>query len=371
MKHLFGFGPARRAVLLGLVAVTGCTTAIKGPPTLKGAFKNDFRIGVAVNQRQFYGEDPRGNPIIQQQYDSISPENVLKWEIVHPQLGTYNFDAPDQYVRFGETNHIYIVGHTLVWHSQTPRWVFRNPNGQPLTRDELLDRMHDHIKTVVGRYKGRIQVWDVVNEALNEDGSLRKSAWMRIIGPDYIEKAFQWAHEADPDAILRYNDFSLENEPKRKGAIALLKKLQSEGIPVSAVGLQGHCNLSFPTRKQEDSMIRDFAKLHLQVMVTELDVDCSRGGQRSTSADVAANAQAQREASPAPGFLSDNLQRQLAKRYSDLFGVFVKHKDVVSLVTFWGVTDADSWRARGNPLLFDRHGEPKPAFDAVLHAAGR
>ena len=295
----------------------------------------------------------------------------MKWESVHPRADGYAFEGPDQYVSFGESNHMLVVGHTLIWHSQTPRWVFQGTNGQPLDRDTLLQRIHDHIQTVVGRYKGRIQVWDVVNEALNEDGTLRQSPWMKIIGEDYIAKAFQYAHEADPKAVLRYNDYSLENEPKRNGAIALIKKLQAQGVPVTSIGLQGHGNLSFPTAEQEDATIAAFAKLNLQVMITELDIDCSRGGQRTTTADVAANSQAQSGVSPSNGGLSDALQQQLARRYSELFGVFLKHKKDIKLVTFWGVTDADSWRSRGNPLLFDRNGRPKPAFDAVIQAAGR
>ena len=207
---------------------TGCATK---PTTLKEAFKNDFLIGVAINQKQFDNEDQRGDPIIKSQFNSISPENVLKWESVHPEPGVYDFTKADRYVAFGESNHMVIVGHTLVWHHQTPGWVFQDTNGNPVTREVLLERMHDHIQTVVGRYKGRIKVWDVVNEALKDDGTLRKSPWEKIIGDDYIEKAFQYAHEADPDAKLHYNDYSLENEPKRQGAIALIKKLKAEGIP--------------------------------------------------------------------------------------------------------------------------------------------
>ena len=376
MKRHLIFNPAVCAMLLGLpiaglLTMTGCTTVPKGPPTLKGVYKKDFLIGVAVNQNQFSGEDARGNPIIKANFNSIAPENVLKWQSVHPRPDAYAFEGPDQYVKFGEANHMLIVGHTLVWHSQMPRWVFQDTNGEPVDRETLLRRMHDHIQTVVGRYKGRIKVWDVVNEALNSNGTLRQSPWMKIIGEDYIAKAFQYAHEADPKAVLRYNDYALESEPKRRGAIALLKKLQAQGVPVTAIGLQGHCNLISPTVEQEDAAIAAFAGLKLQVMVTELDIDCSRGGQRTTSADVADNAQAQAAESSSAEGLSDNLQQQLARRYSDLFSVFIKHKDVVKLVTFWGVTDADSWRARGNPLLFDRNGQPKPAFDAVIKAAGQ
>jgi endo-1,4-beta-xylanase len=372
-KHIL-FDPAIYPVLavlasVGLLTVAGCTTTPIWKPTLKGAYQSDFLIGVAVNQNQFSGNDSRGNPIIEANFNSISPENILKWESVHPRPDGYEFAGADQYVNYGRAHHMLIVGHTLVWHSQTPRWVFEDSKGQPVDRDTLLARMRDHIHTVVGRYRGRIKVWDVVNEALNEDGTLRQTPWMNIIGEDYIAKAFQYAHEADPKAVLRYNDYSLENEPKRNGAIALLKKLQAKGVPVTAIGLQGHGNLSFPTAEQEDAAISAFARLNLQVMITELDLDCSRGGQRSTSADVAANAQAQREGNLSTAGLSDSLQQQLAARYADLFRVFLKHKDVIKLVTFWGVTDADSWRARGTPLLFDGNGRPKPAFDAVIQTA--
>jgi endo-1,4-beta-xylanase len=346
--------------------LAGCATA---PPTLKDAFKNDFKIGVAINQRQFTGVDTNGDSIIINQFNSISPENILKWESVHPRPDTYAFDGPDKYVEFGERNNMFIIGHTLVWHSQTPRWVFQDADGKPLTRDALLKRMHDHIQTVVGRYKGRIKVWDVVNEALNDNGTLRQSPWLRIIGEDYIAKAFQYAHEADPDAILRYNDYSLENEPKRKGAIALLKKLQAENVPVTALGMQGHANLIWPTPELEDAAITDFAKLGLKIMVTELDIDASQRGQRNQSADVALNGQGAGNAGSSTNGLSDSAQQKLAERYRELFKVFLKHRDEISLVTFWGVTDADSWRRRGNPLLFDGNWKPKPAFDAVIQTA--
>ncbi|MGP8199890.1 MAG: endo-1,4-beta-xylanase [Limisphaerales bacterium] len=361
----------RHTAILATLIVVGCAGVTSAPPTLKDAYSKDFLIGVAVNQRQCAGRDKRGDAIIQANFNSITPENVLKWEFVHPNPDTYAFAGPDLYVKFGEENHMLIVGHTLVWHSQTPHWVFQDTNGQPLDREALLKRMRDHIQTVVGRYKGRIKVWDVVNEALNEDGTLRRSPWLKIIGEDYIAKAFQYAHEADPDAVLRYNDYALEFTAKRKGAIALIKKLQAQGVPVTAIGLQGHANLNWPTAEQEDNAITDLAELKLPLMVTEMDIDCSRGGQRTTSADVAANARLQAEGRSSTPGLSPALQQQLASRYSELFGVFIKHKDVVKLVTLWGVTDADSWRARGNPLLFDRIGRPKHAFDAVIKAAGQ
>lgn len=344
--------------------------------TLKEAYKNDFMIGVAVNTNQFTGRDRRGEAIIKTQFNSISPENALKWERIHPWPGKdgYDFGPADRYVEFGEQNGMYLVGHTLVWHSQTPEWVFQDNNGRPLSgtnaadRELLLRRMHDHIQTVVGRYKGRIKCWDVVNEALNEDGTLRRSPWERIIGPDYIEKAFQYAHEADPAAILRYNDYSLENEPKRRGAITLIKKLQAEGIPIGAIGLQDHVKMDWPSIEQEDGMISDFAKLGIKVMITELDVDLLG---RSQSADVA-EMQKQQTSDLYKNGLPDSVQQALARRYAELFTVFVKHRKDITLVTIWGVTDGDSWLNWGRmnyPLLFDRDHQPKPAFASVLKCA--
>ena len=270
-------------------SLTSCATAgnAASSPTLKDAYKNIFLIGAAINQRQFTGEDPNGASLIQAQFNSISPENVLKWEIIQPRPGAngYDFEPGDRYVEFGEKHGMYIIGHTLVWHSQTPKWVFLAGDGtNDCDRETLLKRMHDHIQTVVGRYRGRIKCWDVVNEALQDNGELRKSPWLKIIGDDYIAKAFEYAHAADPEAVLRYNDYALENEPKRKGAIALIKKLQAAGIPVTAVGLQDHVKLDWPTVEQEDATISDFAKLGVKVMITELDVDLLS---RSRSADVA------------------------------------------------------------------------------------
>jgi endo-1,4-beta-xylanase len=380
MTNKFKFLP-KLAALNGIVlasCLAGCATGGNSvsQPTLKQAYKKDFLIGVAINQRQFTGEDTNGAALIAQQFNSISPENVLKWEPIQPRPGAdgYNFGPGDAYVEFGEKNGMYIIGHTLVWHNQTPRWVFQDDNGRPLSgtnaadRALLLQRMHDHIQTVVGRYKGRIKCWDVVNEALNEDGTLRQSPWLKIIGDDYIAKAFQYAHEADPDAILRYNDYALENEPKRKGAIALIKKLQAEGIPVTAVGLQDHANLEWPTAEQEDATISDFAKLGVKVMITELDINLLS---RNRSADVS-EVQRQVMSNNYTNGLPASVQQALAKRYGDLFSVFVKHRNDIALVTFWGLTDGDSWLNRGRmnyPLLFDRQWQPKPAFDAVIKAA--
>jgi endo-1,4-beta-xylanase len=359
------------------VALLACLAAnAQTAPSLKDAFQGIFRIGAAINQSQFEGRDARGVPIITAQFNTISPENVLKWESVHPRPAEFNFGPGDAYVAFGEKNHMFVIGHCLVWHSQTPRWVFQDDKGEPLTRDALLERMHEHIRAVVGRYKGRIAGWDVVNEALNEDGTMRQSPWYKIIGEDYLLKAFQFAHEADPQAELYYNDYSLENEAKRKGAVELIRKLKSDGAAITAVGLQGHDKLDWPTAEQQAATIEAFRDLGVKVNITELDVDVLPRTTRQNTADVSATAAGGAGSNPYTAGLPEEMQQKLAARYADLFKVFVKYRGAITRVTFWGVTDGDSWlnnfptRGRTNyPLLFDRQGHPKPAFDAVLKTA--
>jgi endo-1,4-beta-xylanase len=279
-------------------------------------------------------------------------------------------------VAFGEKHGMAVMGHTLVWHSQTPRWVFEDADGKPATREALIERMRDHIHTVVGHYKGRIRGWDVVNEALNEDGTLRQSPWMKIIGEDYIAMAFRFAHEADPALELYYNDYSLENEPKRKGALDLIRKLQAQGIPVAAVGLQDHINLQWPSADQLDQTIRAFGELGVKVNITELDIDVLPHATRQQTADVAARAKYAAELNPYADGLPPAVQDTLAKRYAEVFGVYLKNRKIIERVTFWGVTDAGSWLnnwpvfgRKNYPLLFDRDGNPKPAFQAVIDAA--
>jgi len=344
--------------------------------TLKDAFKKDFLVGGALNQAAFTGQNATAAAIARAQFDTISPENDLKWEHIHPQPDQYDFSAADQFVEFGQKNGMFIVGHTLIWHWQTPKWVFQDDQGKPVSRDVLLTRMHNHISTVVGRYKGKIGAWDVVNEALNEDGSLRDSPWKKIIGEDYLLKAYQFAHEADPQAELYYNDYTLENASKRAGAIALIKKLQSQGVHIAGVGLQGHYKMDWPSPAVLSETIEAFSAAGVKVMITELDMDVLPAATWSQAAEVSMNFKLQAKLNPYTKGLPDNVQQTLAKRYADLFTVLVQHRDTVSRVTFWGVTDGDSWLnnwpVRGRtayPLLFNRDGSPKPAFNAVIQTS--
>ncbi len=352
------------------------TTLASGQVTLRDAYKEHFRIGAAVNQRHYSGADEPGAEIVRRQFNSITPENDMKWERIHPAPDRYNFDPVDKYVEFGEKNGMFIVGHTLVWHSQTPKWVFEDAEGRPLTREALLQRMRDHIFTVVGRYKGRVHGWDVVNEALNEDGTMRQSPWYRIIGEDIVARAFEYAQEADPKAELYYNDYSLENEAKRNGAVELVKKLIAKGLKVTAIGTQHHNRLRSPSAGQMDATLRAFEALGVKICVTELDVDVLPPATRRATADVSTRIEPDASLNPYTSGLPEEMQAALAKRYREIFEVFLKHRHAITRVTFWGVTDRVSWlnnfpvRGRTNyPLLFDREGKPKRALEAVIGAA--
>lgn len=345
--------------------------------TLKDAYHGYFLIGTALNQAQFEEKDAGATALITAQFNSISPENVLKWESVHPRPTGFDFKAADEYVAFGEKRKMFVIGHNLIWHNQTPQWVFQDADGKPSSRDALLARMREHIATVVGRYKGRIGGWDVVNEALNEDGTLRQSPWLKGIGDDYLAKAFQFANEADPAAELYYNDYSLENPAKRRGAVALIKKLQAQGVPVTGIGLQEHDRMDWPAPAEVDATIKEFAGLGLKVMITELDVSVLPSATQSAGAEVTQHAELQARLNPYTNGLPDSVQQKLAQRYADLFSVFLKNRASITRVTFWGVSDHDSWLnywpVRGRTdyqLLFDRDNKPKAAFGAVISTAG-
>jgi len=375
-SHLFAFSlrfSAFSAVKLFCFIFFFALPPASAQPTLKDAFANTFRIGAALNPSQFLEQNTNSVALIKSQFNSITPENVLKWEPVHPKPDTFDFEPADRYVAFGEKYGMFIIGHTLVWHNQTPRWVFQDDKGNALAREALLRRMHEHISKVVGRYKGKIAGWDVVNEAVDDNGNLRRSPWFRIIGEDYIIKAYQFAHEADPKAELYYNDYDLEKEPKRNGVIALVKKLQAAGIPIAAVGNQAHYKLDSPPLAQVDATMTALSKLGVKVNITELDINVLPAPNQFSGAEVSQRFDPAKGLDPYTNGLPDEIQQKLAKRYADLFQIFLKHRDSVTRVTFWGVTDADSWlnffpiRGRTNyPLLFDRQGRPKPAYRAVI-----
>jgi endo-1,4-beta-xylanase len=331
---------------------------------LKDLVPKGWLIGVAINQNQSDGRDTAAVDLVTKQFNSITPENLLKFQSVHPQADRFTFDAQDRYVAFGVDRGMVVIGHNLVWHSQTPAWVWAGPDGGLADRATMLERMHTHINTVVGRYKGKIRGWDVVNEALNEDGTLRDSSWRRGIGDDYIAKAFEFAHEADPNVELYYNDYNLATKPaKRAGAIRIIKELQQRGLRIDAVGEQGHWRLESPTTTEIDEAITELRATGVKVMITELDVNLLPPVAPPVPGQPPSPA-----ANPYANGLPEDMQQALARRYADAFRVFLRHRDDITRVTFWGVSDGDSWLNRGRmnyPLLWDRQRQPKPAFDAL------
>lgn len=343
-------------------------------PTLRSAFTDDFLIGVAMNTRMVAGGDDKAAGIAAKQFSCLTAENDMKWGGIHPEPGKYHFEMADKYVALGAEHGMAVIGHTLVWHSQTPEWVFKGKDGGPATRAELLERMRDHILTVAGRYKGKIKGWDVVNEAISDGPEgLRDSPWRKIIGDDFIDHAFRYAKEADPEAELYYNDYGLENPEKRQRTIRLLRGLIQRGVPITGVGTQGHWQLDHPSVAEVEQTIKDFASLGLKVMVTELDVDVLPARGPRDVADISRREQADPKLDPYQKGLPDEMQQKLAKRYGELFDVFLRHRKDITRVTLWGLDDGQSWlnyfpiRGRKNhPLLINRELLPKPAFFEVL-----
>jgi len=346
------------------------------PFSLEEGYRSAFHLGVALSEQVYVQQDAIMTPLARDQFDLIVAGNDFKWERIHPKLGQYDFRRSDAMVDWAEANGKTVHGHVLVWHSQTPSWVFKNNSGGDLTRAELIERMQDHIRTVVGRYKGRIKSWDVVNEAFNDDGTMRDSKWRQIIGDDYLEIAFRTAHEVDPDVLLVYNDYSWAAAGRRAAILSMVADFKARGVPISALGIQGHWQLGYPSASQVDTILSDAASTGLQILVTELDVDVLPTAWEYSGADISTLFEYQDELNPYTGGLPADVAIQLADRYKSLFELFLKYKASIYTITLWGVTDADSWlnnfpvRGRTNyPMLFDREGLPKSAYYSILSIA--
>lgn len=349
---------------------------INNSPSLKKAFENKFYIGAALNVGQLWDRDQASSQVIKHHFNSIVAENAMKSMHLQPTEGKFNFKDADQFVEFGEKNNMFIIGHTLIWHSQAPSWFFKDENGNDVSKEVLTQRMKTHITTVVSRYKGRIHGWDVVNEAIMDDGSYRKSKFYQIMGEDFIRLAFQFAHEADPNVELYYNDYSMAQPGKRQGVVNMVEKLKSSGVKVSGIGMQGHLHLDHPKIEEFEKSIQAYAALGVKVMITELDITVLKSPDRRVGAEVSANFQYQNEMNPYKDGLPEDKANQLYNRYSDFFSLFLKYQDKISRVTLWGVSDGDSWlnnwpmRGRTDyPLLFDRQLKPKPVVQQIIELA--
>jgi GH35 family endo-1,4-beta-xylanase len=336
-----------------------------GPTALKEVCRDLFLVGAALDFRTPTEFNPAELELIRSQFNAITPENSMKPGPVHPQENSWNWTPPDTLVSFCQSNNIRIFGHTLVWHSQTNPWFFEGDD-----RTVVLTRLRDHIHTLVGRYKGRISGWDVVNEAINDGANtaggenLRNSRWLQILGPDYIPQAFRFAREADPDAALHYNDYNIESGAKHESSLLLLKRLISQGTPITTVGIQGHWSVTGLTPQKLadiDRAISNYKALKLKVAITELDVTITGqgGGQLGRG-----------QRGPVTPPSAEALKAQ-AEAYAQLFTLFVKHRDAIDRVTFWGLNDNRSWRRGQSPLVFDAENQPKPALQAIADSITR
>lgn len=347
------------------------TASAQKIPSLKEVFKNDFLIGTAIDARQIEGRDTAADRLIKQQFNAVTPENIMKAEIIHPGWDSYNFDMADQLVLFAIKNNIKVNAHNLIWHSQLPSFMHHIQSA-----DSVKQYFENHINTVAKRYDGKVYSWDVVNEALNEDGTMRKSIFLEKLGDDYIVEAFRLAQKASPHSKLYYNDYNIEQPAKRAGAIAIIKKIQAAGVRIDGVGIQGHWNIANVPYNDIEESIKAFSALGVEVMFTELDLSVLKNPWDKITADVSATAKGDSSMNPYTKGLPDSMQQKLALSYAQLFKLFLKYKKNVSRVTFWGVNDGQSWlngfpiRGRTNyPLLFDRNFQPKPAFFSVIQTA--
>lgn len=323
---------------------------------LKDHYKDYFPIGVAITPRHL--QDSATRSFLLQHFNSLTAENVMKMEPIHPAADRYHWGGADAIVQFATENGLKVRGHTLCWHNQAPKWMFYDEKGQLVGKDTLLNRLRTHIHDVVGRYKGRIYAWDVVNEAISDRHSefLRNSLWYKICGEEYIAQAFRYAHEADPDAVLFYNDYNTEDPVKRDKIYRLLKKLRDENVPVHAVGLQGHWSITDPSKERLASAIEQYASLGISIQITELDISVFTNDKMPEK----------------PEFTAEQ-QMQQALQYNMLFDTFRKYRHVITGVTFWNVSDRSSWldnfpvKGRKNyPLLFDEKLQPKKAYGGVI-----
>ena len=329
---------------------------------LKDYYKDYFLMGAAVTPRSLHGGD---SALIVDHFNSITAENAMKMGPIHPKENEYNWKDADSIYAFAKKHGIKMRGHTLCWHSQAPAWMFKNEKGDTVTKEVLLQRLKDHITTVVNRYKDHIYGWDVVNEVIDDRDSVfyRNSAWYKICGEDFIFKAFEYAHAADPKAILFYNDYNTENPKKREKIYQMVKKMKDSGIPIHAMGLQGHWSINNPPQEELEKSIQMFSSLGLQVQVTELDVSVYTGRQGGQLIQGQ-----QRDTSSKFTPEMEQLQRD---KYKMMFEVFRKYRDKITGVTFWNLSDRSSWldgRGRKNyPLLFDTNRQPKKAYYDVVN----
>ena len=359
----------------GIVCLIGCNNILSEKSnkyrSLSNHFKNHFHLGAAINENTILGNDNKSKEIVVSEFNSITPENSLKWMFIQPLPGKFDFKVSDKYVNIGSKNDMYTVGHALIWHAQLAEFMQNIDN-----KEETLFHVKNHINTLMNRYKGKIDAWDVVNEAFEEDGSFRESVFYKNLGQNYIEDVFVLAAKVDPEADLIYNDYNLYKIEKRLAVINMVNKFKANGIKIDGVGVQAHWDLNTPSINEIENIILDFHKTGILVSFTELDISVLPNPWEMVGAEVNQNFskfEGDPKMNPYPNELPNNIQDKLAKRYEDIFKLFLKHSDKINRVTFWGVIDKYSWlndwpiKGRTNyPLLFDKDYKSKKAYYKLL-----
>ncbi|MCR5395221.1 MAG: endo-1,4-beta-xylanase [Bacteroidales bacterium] len=366
--------------LLALGLLTACAAPEPQTKTLREAFDGQFLMGCAINVDQSSGRDVVGDSLIVRHFNSIVAENCMKCELIHPEPDRYNWEDADRFVEFGEKHGMTIIGHCLIWHSQCAPWFFVDEKGDTVSAEVLQQRIKDHIQTIVGRYKGRIRGWDVVNEAILDDGTYRQSPFYRIMGDSFIPWALACAHEADPDAELYLNDYSMAKPAKRQAYVDLVATVQASGLRLDAIGMQAHAGMDYPDMTEMERSMQAFIGQGVDVQFTELDVNALPNvfAAGNENAAVENNFEYNQRMNPYPDGLPDSVQTAWNGRVQALFDLALKYSAHVRRVTVWGVYDQQSWlndwpmHGRTNyPLLFDRQYRLKPVMDKYLTASAQ
>lgn len=365
-------------ITTGLIYVNADTTA---GHNLKKSFNDSFKMGVAVNQDIVTGKDSQAQTIIAHQFNTVTLENAMKAEVIYPSPSTIDFSGADAFIEFAQKNNMFTVGHTLVWHNQTPQWFFNNSDNQPNTPEQQIEQMRKHIELVAERYKNKVDAWDVVNEIIADDGSYRPTIWVNRVGDGdtLVKAAFKYAQHYSPNTELYYNDFNAWRPKKRDGIVRMVKMLQKAGIRIDGVGIQAHWGLNFPRMEYIDQAIDAYAALGIKVMITELDIDVlplTKEGQIIGTDMMKPQFQLEEFETfldPYKDGLPTEVEAKLTARYNELFTLFYQKRDKIDRVTLWGLHDGMSWKNdypipnRTNyPLLWDRNLKAKPLIETII-----
>lgn len=359
--------------IAALSICVACTSSKPDPITVKDYFKNDFLIGAAIPVSHVNGLDPRADSVVTLHFNSIVAENCMKHEKIQPREGVFFWDDADKFVKYGEDRGMAIIGHALVWHSQLAPWFVYDNDGNYVSADVLKERMKTHITTVMQRYKGKIKGWDVVNEAIEDNGSYRKSPFYEILGEEFIPLAFEYAHEADPDVELYINDYSMFIPAKREAYVRLVTQLQERGLRIDGIGMQSHIGMDYPDLTEYEKSIEAFGKTGISVMITELDMSALPTIHKG--ANISDNVNLNTVFNPYPQGLPDSVSNAWNARMDSVLTIYQNHADVISRVTWWGTQDGMSWKndfpmhgRTDYPLLFDRECNMKPFMADKLTA---